>query len=109
MRKLLLTLLSMPTVVGLFLPLSGHAQAAEPTKKQPNQLCLQEHGKMYCVRQTRPSMTQVKRAEEIAKNPEIGAEFTDAESDAAIAKFGCDCPACIRAIKQIRVFTGTVS
>jgi hypothetical protein len=108
MRKLLLTLLSMPTVVGLFLPLSSPAQAAEPTD-QFNQLCLQEHGKMYCVRRTRADMTQFQQAEEIAKNPEQGAEFTDEESDAAVAKFGCDCPACIRAIKQIRVFTSTAS
>jgi hypothetical protein len=109
MRKLLLTLLSMPTVVGLFLPLSSHAQAAEPKTKQPNQLCLKEHGKMYCVRKTRTDMTQFKKAEEIAKSTEQGIAFTDEESDAAIAKFGCDCPACIRAIKQIRVFTGTAS
>jgi hypothetical protein len=29
-------------------------------------------------------------------------EFTEEESDAAIAKFGCDCPACINSLRQLR-------
>jgi hypothetical protein len=28
--------------------------------------------------------------------------FTDAESDAAVSLFGCDCPNCIRALKQLQ-------
>lgn len=32
--------------------------------------------------------------------PEL--EFTDAESDASVALFGCDCPACLNALRQIR-------
>ena len=107
MRKLLLTLLSMPTVVGLFLPLtSHHANAAEPNKQQPGQFCLNEHGKVYCVRRERPDAAKLQRAKAITSNYEQGLTFSDAESDAAIAKFGCDCPACIRAIKGIRTFTG---
>ena len=31
--------------------------------------------------------------------------FTDAESDAAIAKFGCDCPKAINALRQMRGIT----
>jgi hypothetical protein len=29
-------------------------------------------------------------------------EFTEEESDAAITKFGCDCPACINSLRQLR-------
>ena len=32
--------------------------------------------------------------------PEL--EFTDEESDASVALFGCDCPACLNALRQIR-------
>lgn len=109
MKKLLLILLSMPTVAGVFLPLTKHATAAEVGSKPSDQLCLQEHGKMYCVRQVRPDAKRAQQAQDIARSPEAGLNFTDEESLAAIAKFGCDCPACIRAIKQIRTFTGVAS
>lgn len=29
-------------------------------------------------------------------------EFTKAESDAAVALYGCDCPRCINALRQLR-------
>lgn len=32
----------------------------------------------------------------------LGPTFTTAESDAAVALFGCDCSACIRALQQLR-------
>jgi hypothetical protein len=110
MKKLLLTLLAMPTVVGLFLPLPSHANTADtkiPTKQQPGQLCLFEHGKMYCVRQARPDASKLKQVRAITSNYEQGLTFTDADSEAAVAKFGCDCPNCIRAIKGMRAFTAS--
>lgn len=96
-------------MAGVFLPFTKHAVAAEAASKQTDQLCIQEHGKMYCVRQVRPDASRAKQAEAIARDPDKGIDFTDAESDAAVAMFGCDCPACIRAIKQIRTFTGVSS
>jgi hypothetical protein len=110
MKKLLLTLLSMPTVVGAFLPLTSPANAIEtkiPSKQQPGQFCMYEHGKMYCVRQTRPDASKLKQAKAITSNYEQGLTFTDKDSDMAIAKFGCDCPACIRAIKGMQAFTAS--
>lgn len=106
MKKLFLTLLTMPTVVGLFLPLSSHAgtPAAQPQKKDST-LCLDQHNKKYCVTQARPNVQLAMKAKAIGSDFNAGITFTDAESDAAIKKFGCDCPACIRAIKQIQVFT----
>ena len=29
-------------------------------------------------------------------------EFTEAESDAAITLYGCDCPVCINALRQLQ-------
>jgi uncharacterized secreted protein with C-terminal beta-propeller domain len=126
MKKLFLTLLTMPTVVGVFLPLTMHSTAqatqsnkatttAQPTGTKPNSIdtlkvdgrniCVSQHGKVYCVAQTRRDPKLTAKAREIGANYEAGVVFTDEESDAAANKFGCDCPACIRAIKQIRVFT----
>ena len=32
-------------------------------------------------------------------------ELTDEESDASVALFGCDCPACVRSLRQLRNLT----
>ncbi len=110
MKKLFLTLLTMPTVVSAVLPLVMHsaAQAAQPNSSAPSNngkssFCLGSHGRSFCVAQADTRL--VRKAMEIGANFEAGIVFTDEESDAAAKKFGCDCPACIRAIKQIRVFT----
>jgi hypothetical protein len=108
MKKLFLTLFTMPTVVGIFLPLVIHSAAnAAPSTQYPKPkstpFCMGSHGKSFCVAQADSRL--VRRATQIGSDFEAGIVFTDEESDAAVAKFGCDCPACIRAIKQIRVFT----
>jgi hypothetical protein len=107
MKKLFLTLFTMPTVVGTFLPLVIHsgAHATQPKPDASQTLCLTQHSKTYCVAQVRKDPQLASRARAIGADFEAGIVFTDEESDAAINKFGCDCPACIRAIKQIRVFT----
>ena len=104
MKKLFLTLLTMPTSVGLFLPLSSHAAQLQ---NRGTTLCLDQHNKKYCVTQARPNVQLAMKAKAIGSDFNAGINFTDEESDAAIKKFGCDCPACIRAIKQIKVFTST--
>jgi hypothetical protein len=112
MKKLILTLLSMPTIIGIMAPMLLHAPAAvaaEIPSQKPGQLCLKEHGKLYCVRQKKVDQAKMRAGRAVAQTPDMGIEFTDEESDAAIAMFGCDCPACIRSIKQVRVFTGTAS
>jgi hypothetical protein len=110
MKKLFLTLLTMPTVASAALPLVMHsaAQAAQSTpstqsKNGNSPFCIGSHGKSFCMAQSDTRL--VRKAMAIGANYEAGVVFTDEESDAAAAKFGCDCPACIRAIKQIRVFT----
>jgi hypothetical protein len=32
----------------------------------------------------------------------VNADFSEAESDAAVALFGCDCPSCIGALRQLQ-------
>jgi hypothetical protein len=110
MKKFLLTFLAMPTVVSAVLPLVMYsaAQAAQSDATAPSQngnssFCLGSHGRSFCVAQADTRL--VRKATAIGSNFEAGVVFTDEESDAAVQKFGCDCPACIRAIKQIRVFT----
>ncbi|GAA6622246.1 hypothetical protein [Scytonema sp. NUACC26] len=36
------------------------------------------------------------------QNPSAEFNFTEEESDTAVAMFGCDCPACINAVRQMR-------
>jgi hypothetical protein len=33
---------------------------------------------------------------------DVNADFSEAESDAAVALFGCDCPSCIGALRQLQ-------
>jgi hypothetical protein len=108
MKKLLMTLLTMPTVTAVLFPYAAHAVPAKPSTYtiKGSQLCVTQHSRTYCVQQAKPNAVQAKKAEVLAATFEQGVEFTDAESDAAIQRFGCDCPACIRAVKQIGVFTG---
>jgi hypothetical protein len=108
MKKLLLTLLTMPTVTAVLFPCAAHAVATQTNSYtiKGSQLCVTQHSRTYCVKQTKPNVVQAKKAAELAATFEQGVEFTDAESDAAIKMFGCDCPACMRSMKQIGVFTG---
>jgi hypothetical protein len=112
MKKLILTLLSMPAVIGIVAPIMLHspkAVAAEIPSQKPGELCLKEHSRLYCVRQTKIDQAKMRAGRAIAQDPDKGIDFTDEESDAAVAMFGCDCPACIRSIKQVRTFTGKAS
>ena len=44
---------------------------------------------------------------EFAAAPELPElEFTDEESETSIALFGCDCPACLNALRQMRGLPG---
>ncbi len=48
-------------------------------------------------RNTAPDANKGLRPDEL---PEL--QFTDEESDASVVLFGCDCPACLNALRQIR-------
>lgn len=104
-------LLSAPAVFSTILPIVTAAKpafAAVPTKTQDGRFCIEAHARLVCVRssqlasKTPQNATLIAKAQAEAKNPDAFVNFTDAESDGAIAIFGCDCPACIRSLRQLR-------
>ena len=66
-----------------------------PHSATPKQVCMQ-------VSNTPPSVAKepIQIAQAQINNPKE-LEFSDAESDLAIKLFGCDCPVCINAARQL--------
>ncbi|WP_309733566.1 hypothetical protein [Chamaesiphon sp. OTE_75_metabat_556] len=108
MKRFLLLFLSAPTVLSAILPLvtaTAPAIAAQPPGQ--SKFCVNPHGKLVCVKSVQvasnnPKAALIAKAEAEAKNPDAFINFNDEESDAAAAMFGCDCPACIRSLRQLR-------
>jgi hypothetical protein len=111
MKRFLLLFLMAPTVLGTVLPIDAMttpAMAAGAAKSQDGKFCIEAHARLICVKSsqvtgTTPRAELIARAEAEAKNPDTFVNFTDEESDGAIALFGCDCPACIRSLRQLRI------
>jgi hypothetical protein len=55
-----------------------------------------------CTRLRGNTGSEVNRQKGLGPDELPQLEFTDAESDASVALFGCDCPACINALRQMR-------
>jgi hypothetical protein len=101
-RKFVLTLLSTPVLFASIISMVVMTQPAQA----------QSADKLFCIR-TPHTATPGFTCERRQKSPtvtqpttETGAsdelKFTDEESDKAIALFGCDCPSCINALRQLR-------
>jgi hypothetical protein len=111
MKRFLLLFLTAPTVLGTVLPLdslTAPAMAVGAAKSEDGKFCIEAHARLICVKPSQvvgntPRAELIARAEAEAKNPDTFVNFTDAESDGAIALFGCDCPACIRSLRQLRI------
>jgi hypothetical protein len=110
MKRFLLLFLSAPTVLSAILPIvTATAPAlAASTSVTEDKFCVNAHARLICVKSSqltinKPNSTLVARAEAEAKNPDAFVNFNDEESDAAAAMFGCDCPACIRSLRQLRI------
>jgi hypothetical protein len=109
MKRFLLLFLTAPTIVITALGLVTPALAAGVGKPNPNQkFCINAHARLVCVKSsqiasTKTNATLIAKAQAEAKNPDAFINFNDEESDGAIALFGCDCPACIRSLRQLRV------
>lgn len=113
MNKLLLTLLVSPTLFGSVMSLSAIAnpvQASEmpvanrlirlaASKSPHNQrlTCVRLPGKAAAVN-SKPKISWQRPADE----PITMLDFTEEESDAAVALYGCDCPLCINSLRQLR-------
>jgi hypothetical protein len=110
MKRFLLLFLSAPTVLSAILPIvttPAPALAAEKSGKEAK-FCVDAHARLVCVKSSQlanntSSATLIARAEAQAKNPDAFVNFNEEESDAAAAMFGCDCPACIRSLRQLRI------
>ena len=113
MNRLLLTLLVSPTLFGSLMSLSAIAQNAQSIGETP----AQSADSPRCVRSPHTQRLSCVRlpAKTAAANPKqtIGwkspdgqqvamLDFTEEESDAAAALFGCDCQLCINSLRQLR-------
>jgi hypothetical protein len=111
MKRFLLLFLSAPTVLCAILPfVTATAPALAGTKPAiADKFCVTTHARLICVRSsqlasnTPARSTLIAKAQAEAKDPDAFVNFSDEESDAAAAMFGCDCPACIRSLRQLRV------
>jgi hypothetical protein len=110
MKRFLLIFLSAPTILITVLGLVTPALTAGIGSTNPNQkFCINTHARLVCVKSSQIASTKINNATLIAKaeaearNPDAFIDFTDEESDGAVAIFGCDCPACIRSLRQLRV------
>jgi hypothetical protein len=66
-----------------------------PHSATPKKVCIQVSNTSPAVAKEPMQIAQVD-----TKNPKE-LEFSDAESDLAIKLFGCDCPVCINAARQL--------
>jgi hypothetical protein len=125
-RRLLLTLLTLPSLVGSsfcwLTAMPAHAQSA-PVQKiavpdlnatEPQLCTLSTHSrfKLVCEKrsklETSPQTKPVDYATDYQTSP-LEFKFSDEESNAAIALFGCDCPACINSLRGLRTMSTTAS
>jgi hypothetical protein len=110
MKRFLLLFLSAPTVLSAILPFvttTSPALAAEKSGTEAK-FCVNAHARLICVKSSQiasntPKSSLIAKAEAQAKNPDAFVNFNEEESDAAAAMFGCDCPACIRSLRQLRI------
>jgi hypothetical protein len=115
-NKIALTLLSAPTIIGMVLlsPLirlegaMAQSNTNEVTKNK-DRFCVVSHSRLICSKSSTiayndKSSTKLTRSQAIAqlRDPDAVMNFSDEESDAAAALFGCDCPACLRSLRQMR-------
>jgi hypothetical protein len=102
-RKFILTLLSTPVLFA-----SMVSMVAQSASKDNQLFCIRTPhtatARFTCERrQKSPSVSQpANQTGEIQPSQSDELKFTDEESDKAIALFGCDCPSCINALRQLR-------
>ncbi|WP_413171367.1 hypothetical protein [Anabaena azotica] len=113
MNKFLLTLLSSPVLISSLLTMGvvlnpNKAPAAEPAAKNTDNLsCIRNKHKvgLVCARASVLAQIPAYQAQvEDASTPDdvLMLEFNIEESNMAADLFGCDCPACINSLRQMR-------
>lgn len=115
---ILLTLVAVPTLAGSLLALllvAGQAKATVTNAAESASCSVPVQSgigfsETQSISQSPASQGEVIAAatstqetiDESSSNDNLFTDFTTAESDAAVALFGCDCPACIRALRQMQ-------
>ena len=112
MNRLFLTLLVSPTLFGSVMSLSAIANPVQvgetPSQSADAPRCVRSPHtqRLTCVR-LRAKTAAVNPKQTIGWQPPDGQpvammDFTEEESDAAVALFGCDCPVCMNSLRQLR-------
>jgi len=98
--KVLLRLAAIPALTGsiltLLIPASAQAKASAASTYQASCSLPVDKSQGY-----QNNKTNEASAKEIA-NEDPMMDFSAAESDAAVTLFGCDCPACLNSLTQLR-------
>jgi len=111
MNRLLLTLLVNPTLLGFLMSLNVmvnpvRAETPDGPTNAPNCVKSPHTQRLTCLRL--PAKTAASNSKAAIRWQRPGDEpiamldFTEEESDAAVALFGCDCPVCINSLRQLR-------
>jgi hypothetical protein len=110
-RKFALTLLSSPALFASMVSMVMMTQPAQANQviNQGNLACMRsphsaEH-KFVCERRKNNTNAVSAKQDTVIAQAQPGQitelKFSDEESDRSIALFGCDCPACINALRQL--------
>ncbi len=114
MNRLLLTLLVSPTLFGSWMSLSAIANPAQigvgetPSQSADSPKCVRSPHtqRLTCVRlpaKAAAANSKVKISwQRPADEQTAMLDFSEEESDAAAALFGCDCQRCINSLRQLR-------
>ena len=114
MKKLLLIILASPTLCGSLLSLVAFANPAQATEipsslRQRSGCVTSTHtNRLVCMRVTQPATNANSTGQpklisaQPSQDQQARLDFTEEESDAAVALFGCDCPICINSLRQLR-------
>jgi hypothetical protein len=122
MNRLLLSLFALPTLVGSsFCWLSAIPAYAKQQVSGPNptateaQLCIMSaHSRFNLVCEKISTLKDAPKVEPVdyATDPHHSPaefKFSEEESDAAIALFGCDCPLCLNSLRMLRTMPQAMS
>jgi len=112
MNRLLLTLLVSPTLFGSVMSLSAIANPAQigetPSQSADSPQCVRSPHtqRLTCVRlpgKAAASSSKPRISWQRPGDEQVAMlDFTEEESDAAAALFGCDCQLCINSLRQLR-------
>jgi hypothetical protein len=110
--KILLRFIAVPAISGSFLAsclLAGQTskvQAASSPLSQASCSLLPDSGlesrNIQSLLHRKSSLLIASAAGSNVVQDEFSVDFSEAESDAAVALFGCDCPACMNVLSQLR-------